>query len=136
VAERPIALPPVTRERAMTITPFLDGERFDLEGERVLRLAFEMVCLALKTGDCDDYVKQAIATKLITRIAAWRVASISVRRRPVLVIPVRSQYPHPGCPNRRCGRFKNASDDCSVSSDDVVILIAPSPGANRLSLSE
>ena len=25
-----------------------------------------MVCLALKTGDCDDYVKQAIATKLIT----------------------------------------------------------------------
>jgi hypothetical protein len=50
----------------MTITQFLDGERFDFEGERVLRLAFEMVCLALKTGDCDDYVKQAIATKLIT----------------------------------------------------------------------
>jgi hypothetical protein len=50
----------------MTITQFRDGERFDLEGERVLRLAFEMVCLALKTGDCDDYVKQAIATKLIT----------------------------------------------------------------------
>jgi hypothetical protein len=25
-----------------------------------------MVCLALRTGDCDDYVKQAIATKLIT----------------------------------------------------------------------
>jgi hypothetical protein len=50
----------------MTITQFLDGERFDFEGERVLRLAFEMVCLALQTGDCDDYVKQAIATKLIT----------------------------------------------------------------------
>jgi hypothetical protein len=49
----------------MPITPFLDGERFDLEGERVLRLAFEMVCLALWTGDCDDCVKQAIATKLI-----------------------------------------------------------------------
>ncbi len=49
----------------MSITPFLDGERFDLEGERVLRLAFEMVCIALRTGDCDDHVKQAIATKLI-----------------------------------------------------------------------
>jgi hypothetical protein len=24
-----------------------------------------MVCVALRTGDCDDYVKQAIATKLI-----------------------------------------------------------------------
>jgi hypothetical protein len=65
VAERPIALPPVTRERAMPITPFLDGERFDLEGERVLRVAFEMVCIGLRTGDCDDGVKQAIATKLI-----------------------------------------------------------------------
>jgi hypothetical protein len=49
----------------MHITPFLDGERFDLEGERILRLAFEMVCLGLHTGDCDDHVHQAIATKLI-----------------------------------------------------------------------
>jgi hypothetical protein len=39
----------------MPITPFLNGERFDLEGERVVRV----------TGDCDDGVKQAIATKLI-----------------------------------------------------------------------
>jgi hypothetical protein len=65
VTERPVALPPVTRERAMPITPFLNGERFDLEGERVLRVAFEMVCIALRTGNCDDGVKQAIATKLI-----------------------------------------------------------------------
>jgi hypothetical protein len=50
----------------MPITEFLDGEGFDLEGERVLRLAFEMVCVALRTRDCDDHVKQAIATKLIT----------------------------------------------------------------------
>src|SRR5262245_9988621 len=49
----------------MPIPPFLNGERFDLEGERVLRVAFEMVCLGLRTGDCDDHVKQAIATKLI-----------------------------------------------------------------------
>jgi hypothetical protein len=26
---------------------------------------FEMVCIALRTGDCDDGVNQAIATKLI-----------------------------------------------------------------------
>ena len=49
----------------MPITPFLNGERFDVEGERVLRVAFEMVCITLRTGDSDDYVKQAIATKLI-----------------------------------------------------------------------
>ena len=50
----------------MPITQFLDGERFDLEDERVLGLAFEMICIALRIGDCDDHVKQAIATKLIT----------------------------------------------------------------------
>jgi hypothetical protein len=51
----------------MPMTPFLDAERFDLEGQRVIRLAFEMVCiaLALRIEDRDDYVKQAIASKLI-----------------------------------------------------------------------
>jgi hypothetical protein len=54
----------------MPITPFLNGERFDLEGGRVLRVAFEMVCIALRAGDCDDHVKQAIATKLIALVKA------------------------------------------------------------------
>jgi hypothetical protein len=49
----------------MTITPFLNGERFDPESRRVLSVALEMVCIALRTGDCDEGVKQAIATKLI-----------------------------------------------------------------------
>jgi hypothetical protein len=49
----------------MPITPFLNSEQFDLEGERVLRVAFEMIRIGLRTGDCDDGVKQAIATKLI-----------------------------------------------------------------------
>jgi len=49
----------------MPITPFLNGERFDSEGQRVLGIAFEMVCIALRTGDCDEGVKQAIARKLI-----------------------------------------------------------------------
>lgn len=50
----------------MPISQFLDGERFNLEDERVLGLAFEMVCITLRIGDCDDHVKKAIATKLIT----------------------------------------------------------------------
>ena len=49
----------------MPITPFLNGERFDLEGTRILGVAFEAICIGLRTGDCDDRVKQAIATKLI-----------------------------------------------------------------------
>ena len=49
----------------MPITPFLNGERFDLETRRVLGLAFEMTCLALRTGDCDDGVRKAIAIKII-----------------------------------------------------------------------
>jgi hypothetical protein len=49
----------------MPITPFLNGERFDPEDKRVLGVAFEMVCIALRIGDSDDGVKQAIATKIM-----------------------------------------------------------------------
>ncbi len=49
----------------MPITPFLDGHKFDPETKYVLGVAFEMVCIALRIGDCDDYVKQAIANKVI-----------------------------------------------------------------------
>jgi hypothetical protein len=47
------------------ITPFLNGEQFDSETTRVLGVALEMVCIALRTGDCDDDVKQALANKII-----------------------------------------------------------------------
>ena len=47
------------------ITPFLNGEQFDSETTRVLGVALEMICIALRTGDCDDDVKQALATKII-----------------------------------------------------------------------
>jgi hypothetical protein len=47
----------------MPITEFLSGHLFDRESERVLGIAFEMACVALRTGDRD--VKQAITTKLI-----------------------------------------------------------------------
>jgi hypothetical protein len=49
----------------MPITPYLNGVRFDLETRRKLGVALEIVCIALRTGDCDEDVKQAIATKLI-----------------------------------------------------------------------
>ena len=49
----------------MPITPFLNGHRLDAEDRRVVGLAFKLVCIALRVGDCDDGVKQAIATKII-----------------------------------------------------------------------
>lgn len=49
----------------MPITPFINGRRFDPEDKRVLGIAFEMVCIALRIGDCDDGVKRAIAAKII-----------------------------------------------------------------------
>jgi hypothetical protein len=52
------------------ITPFLNGARFDRETERILSVALEMVCIALRTGDCDDHVKEAIAGKLIALVKA------------------------------------------------------------------
>ena len=49
----------------MPIRAFLDGERFDEETTRVLGVAFEMVCIALGTGACDDGFKRDIVKKLI-----------------------------------------------------------------------
>ena len=49
----------------MPITPYLNGERFGAETRRVLGVALEITCLALQVGDCDDGVRQAVATKLI-----------------------------------------------------------------------
>jgi hypothetical protein len=49
----------------MPITPFLNGQKFDPETTRVMGVALEIACLALRTGDCDDDVKQAVANKII-----------------------------------------------------------------------
>ena len=46
----------------MPIRPFLNGEKFDPETTRIL---VELTCVALRVGDCDDHVKQAIANKII-----------------------------------------------------------------------
>ena len=40
----------------------LDCENFDAETRRVLGVAFEAVCVALRT-DCDDYINEAIAKR-------------------------------------------------------------------------
>jgi hypothetical protein len=39
--------------------------RFDQETLRILGVAFSQVCIALRIGDCDDHVRQAIASKII-----------------------------------------------------------------------
>jgi hypothetical protein len=49
----------------MPITAYLGNHRFDAETRRVLGVALELVCVALRTGDCDDEVKQRITNKLI-----------------------------------------------------------------------
>jgi hypothetical protein len=49
----------------MPIIPFLNGARFDPETTRVLGVALEMTCIALRTGDCDDGVRLAIAIRII-----------------------------------------------------------------------
>jgi hypothetical protein len=48
----------------MSISPFLNGHRLGSEDRRIVGVAFELVCISLR-GDCDDGVKQAIATKII-----------------------------------------------------------------------
>jgi hypothetical protein len=47
----------------MPIRSYLFGERLDPETTRILGVAFEIACIALRTTD--DLVKQAIARKLV-----------------------------------------------------------------------
>ena len=49
----------------MPIRPYLNHEQFDQETVRILGVAFEQVCIGMRTGDCADDVKQAIANKII-----------------------------------------------------------------------
>jgi hypothetical protein len=49
----------------MPIRPFLNGERFDDETVRVMGVAFETICIALRIGNSADDVRQAIASKVI-----------------------------------------------------------------------
>jgi hypothetical protein len=70
----------------MPITPFLNGERFDQEMRRILCVALEMSCIALRVGDCADDVRQAVANKIMPL------------PRPVNAIPT-------CCAKRRCGTF-------------------------------
>jgi hypothetical protein len=49
----------------MPIRPFLNGHQFDQETVRILGVAFEQTCIALRIGDCGDDVKNAIANKII-----------------------------------------------------------------------
>ena len=49
----------------MPLRPFLTGEQFDPQTISILGVAFEQVCVALRIGDCDDDVRQAIANKII-----------------------------------------------------------------------
>jgi hypothetical protein len=42
VAERPVALPPVTRERAIPIAQFLNGQNFDPETTHAMGVALEI----------------------------------------------------------------------------------------------
>jgi hypothetical protein len=49
----------------LRLRPFLNGQQFDQETVRILGVAFEQVCIALRMGDCGDDVKNAIARKII-----------------------------------------------------------------------
>ena len=54
----------------MPIRPFLNGRRFDPETLRILGVAFDQVCIALRIEGSADDVKQAIANKVIELASA------------------------------------------------------------------
>ena len=55
----------VIRERIMTITKFLDGSKFNPEARRVMSVAFEMTCAALRYTKRPNIAHEAIANRII-----------------------------------------------------------------------
>ena len=49
----------------MPITQFLDGFKFDPEAKRVMGVAFEMTCAALKLADRADLATEIVAKRII-----------------------------------------------------------------------
>ena len=49
----------------MTITKFLDGLKFDPEARRVMSVAFEMTCAALRYTKRPNIAHEAIANRII-----------------------------------------------------------------------
>ena len=62
MAERPVALPPVTKSASMPIGEYLNGERFDGETTRVMGLAFEIARVSHGVGklNVDGIIAKAI----------------------------------------------------------------------------
>jgi hypothetical protein len=65
VAERPHRAPACKRVRIMHITKFLDGFKFDPEARRVMGVAFEMTCAALRYTKRPDVAHEAVADRII-----------------------------------------------------------------------
>ena len=49
----------------MPITPYLDGVKFEPETKRVMGVAFEMTCAALRLADRVDPFVEMVAKKII-----------------------------------------------------------------------
>jgi hypothetical protein len=49
----------------MPIRAFLDGHQFDSETKRVMGLAYEMACVALRLADRNDVANEIVAKKII-----------------------------------------------------------------------
>ncbi len=49
----------------MPITPFLAGNRFDGETIRIMGVAFEMACVALRLADRDRPADEVLARRII-----------------------------------------------------------------------
>src|SRR5262245_30827827 len=92
----------------MPIKLFLNGEDFDLEATRVMGVALEMACVALRTGDCADDVKQAIANKIIA------LAKAGERNPDILCEQVLKGIRRPQMRRSRHSAARTALSSCSA----------------------
>jgi hypothetical protein len=89
-----MSAPACHQERtAMPNTPYLSGQQFDPETKRILGLAFELTCAALRIGECDDGVSQLSVAETTHRLSSLsddvlqHAARFSAARQPRVLRP-------------------------------------------------
>ena len=65
MAERPVALSPVSSRGVMPITAFLTGQAFDPEVVRSMSIAFDNVSKSLRLRDPSDAASEVVAKKIV-----------------------------------------------------------------------
>jgi hypothetical protein len=129
----------------MSIRSYVSDVQLDSDTQRVLGLAMELTCLALRTRDCADDVKRAIAAKIIELAKSGErnpeILAVERNSRAAGVAPLRQPpwHPVPRITAVACHSFKmiarcrsKISSACSKASSSATARVSECHSCRQL----